>query len=107
MTVAEIKVALSCARVAVDGLIEVNALPLVSRMNPLNHRPTRLVSRDAVAKFAATYVSVHSLAKTIGRHGKWLMRRLNEAGIPPDIPADIVPSGFYLRSKVPEMLAAI
>jgi hypothetical protein len=107
MTVAEIKAALSCSRAAVAGLLQLNALPHVSHINPLNHRSARLVSRDAVARFAATYVSVHNLARAIGRHGKWLRQRLTDADIPPDIPANVVPSGFYLRSKVPEILATI
>lgn len=107
MTVAEVKVALSCGLGTAGGLIASGELPSIVRTNALNHRPTRLVPRDAVASFGETYVSVHNLAREIGRHGKWLQHRLRKAAVPPALDADKVGSDFYLRTKVPEILASI
>jgi len=107
MTVAEVKATLSCGLGTVCGLIASEELPSIVRTNSMNHRPSRLVPRDAVAKFGETYVSVHNLAREIGRHGKWLQYRLRKARVTPAILADKVGSDFYLRAKVPEILARI
>lgn len=107
MTLAEVKAALSCALGTAEGLIASEQLPSVVRRSKLNHRATRLVPRDAVAKFGETYVSVHNLAREIGRHGKWLQYRLRKARVTPAIVADKAGSDFYLRAKVPEILASI
>ena len=107
LTIAQVKEALGCSRQVVIGLLEVEALPWRNERNALNHREGKVIPRAAVEKFRGEFASVHTLARQIGHHGKWLQFRFSQLKVKPEFDPNIVGTDYHRRSTVEPILARL
>ncbi|TXH35600.1 MAG: hypothetical protein E6Q98_15000 [Rhodospirillaceae bacterium] len=82
------------------ALIDHGYLPSREAINPVNRCPQRVVDQMDIDAFRLRYVGLTELGAKLGEYLGDLKERLDEAGIKPKIPADLVNATFYLRSDV-------
>lgn len=82
-----------------EALIACDALRMKSAVTPTNRTPTRIIEFAELERFQREYVSLHMLAKELGKHMNALNQELRTKGI---LPANFAGVGatFYKRDEV-------
>ncbi len=99
LTLAMVKAELRCSIEAARDLTAGKHLAFELGRLPGNNQTVRLVRPEAVEAFLATYVSLFSLARELGRHFKGVKNQLRRSGIS-SVFGDDVAATFYRRSDV-------
>jgi hypothetical protein len=85
---------------AVRALVDDGILPTTMVINPVNRCPTRVVLKDDLRAFRATYVTLFQLAKERGIHQLALKKDLVNKGITPALSQERFRASFYRRSEL-------
>lgn len=86
---------------AIRALVGHGYLPSVAALNPVNHQPQRLVTRQDLKAFTDIYMSLHTLKIRMRRQIYVIKEQAEAAGARPAFPVDEVQATFYRRADLP------